>query len=138
MYTIDPAPGAFSKALETIPADTPIVMINILKFNDQAQYQTAEDEPCSGREAYGRYSKEAFKHLQTVDARVIWAGAAQWSVIAPAEEEWDEILMVKYPSIQKFVEMVMNPEYQALARHRTAALQNARLIATIEHSGKNA
>ena len=131
MYSIDPSPGAFSKALKTIPADTPVVMLNLLKFRQQAQYDDAS-QTCTGKEAYATYSKGAFEHLQETGAEVIFWGDAQAAVIAPEGEEWDEVLMVRYPSIQKFVEMVTNPEYQALSKHRTAALENARLIANIE------
>lgn len=133
MTSIDPNPGAFSDALNSIPADTPVVMLNLLKFRGQANYQDGTPA-CSGKEAYNTYSKQAFQHLQNIGAEVIWWGDAQASLIAPDGEEWDEVLMVRYPSIQKFVEMVMNPEYQKLSTHRTAALENARLIANIERT----
>lgn len=131
MPSIDPNPGAFSQALKDIPADTPVVMLNLLRFREQASY--ADDSaPCSGRDAYAIYSKNAFQHLQNIGAEVIWWGDAKASIIAPEGEQWDEVLMVRYPSIQKFVEMVTNPDYQAFTKHRTAALQDARLIANVE------
>jgi uncharacterized protein (DUF1330 family) len=131
MYSIDPQPGAFSAALKQLPKGQPVVMLNLLKFHEQAQYDD-ESEPCTGRQAYARYSQQAFEHVTAIGGDVIWVGDAKAALIAPPDESWDEVILVRYPSIEKFVEMVMNPEYQAFSKHRTAALENARLIATVE------
>ena len=135
MKPIDPDPGAFSAALKNLPKDKPVVMLNLLAFRDQAAYESDSEEssaPCSGREAYARYSKLAIKHVAGCGGQVIFMGAAQAPLVAPADETWDEVLLVRYPSIEAFVSMVMNPEYQQLARHRTAALAEARLIPMLE------
>ena len=49
-------------------------------------------------------------------------------------EQWDEVLLVRYPNIAAFFGMVMAPDYQAESIHRTAALRDARLICTVESS----
>lgn len=134
MKPIDPDPGAFSAALKNLPKDKPVVMLNLLAFRDQAAYDDGS-EPCSGRDAYARYSRQAIKHVAGCGGQVIFMGAAQAPLVAPAEERWDEVLLVRYPSIEAFVTMVMNPEYQALAKHRTAALEEARLIPMLEAGG---
>ncbi|WP_193162713.1 DUF1330 domain-containing protein [Microbulbifer hainanensis] len=131
MKTIDPDPGKFAEALASIPGDQPVVMLNLLRFRDRAVYDGVESD-CSGREAYQRYGEQAIAHLKRVGAELVWRGEARTALIAPAEEVWDEILLVRYPSIEKFVDMVKNSEYQQLAMHRTAALENARLIASLE------
>ena len=84
----------------------PIVMINLLRFRERAEYPPDADfAPCSGAE------------------------------IGPAEESWDEALLVEYPSRSAFATMVSDPDYQAAAVHRTAALADSRLIATTsEHA----
>lgn len=135
MKPIDPDPGAFSAALKSLPKDKPVVMLNLLAFRDQAAYAAGSEEssaPCTGREAYARYSKLAIKHVMGCGGEVIFMGAAQVPLVAPADEKWDEVLLVRYPSIEAFVAMVMNPEYQQLSRHRTAALEEARLIPMLE------
>ena len=53
-------------------------------------------------------------------------------VIAPEEEHWDEVLLVRYPSIQAFAKMLADPEYKEATKHRTAALAEARLICNQE------
>lgn len=133
MYTIDPTPGAFSEALKVIPKGQPVVMLNLLAFREQAKYEDGS-ESCSGREAYARYSRKAIKHVAACGGEVVFMGAATSHLVAPADEHWDEVLLVRYPSIDAFVGMVMNPEYQAFAGHRTAALHNARLIAMLENT----
>ena len=80
MKPIDPDPGAFSEALKTLPKDKPVVMLNLLAFRDQAAYEADSEEssvPCSGREAYARYSKLAIKHVAGCGGQVIFMGAAQ-------------------------------------------------------------
>jgi uncharacterized protein (DUF1330 family) len=52
-------------------------------------------------------------------------------VIGPLSEAWDEALLVRYPSRKSFMDMVAMPEYQNAAIHRTAALTDSRLIATV-------
>ena len=53
----------------------------------------------------------------------------QLALIAPEHEDWDELLLVHYPSPEAFLEMLADPDYQAATIHRTAALADSRLIA---------
>ena len=46
------------------------------------------------------------------------------------EEDWDEVLVVKYPSKDAFIEMAMDPEYLEILKHRTAGVLDSRLIYT--------
>ena len=134
MNTVDPDQGAFSRALKALPKDQPVVMLNLLACREQAVYDD-DSEPCSGRQAYARYSAQAIKHVAACGGEVVFMGAAQVPLVAPPHEQWDEVLLVRYPSIEAFVGMVMNPEYQAFAKHRTAALRDARLIPMLQGRG---
>ena len=49
-------------------------------------------------------------------------------------EEWDEVVVVKYPSRVSFVEMVRDPAYQEISRYRTEGLLDSRLILTKQPS----
>lgn len=131
MKTINPEPKTFSKLFASLPKDQPVVMLNLLKFRELANYENGE-APCSGREAYKKYSEQAIGHIKNMGGSLLWMGDAKMSVIAPTEEEWDEVLLVRYPSVEHFIQMVTNPEYQQLTQHRTAALEDSRLIATVE------
>ena len=48
---IDPNPQRLPEILASLPDDTPIVMLNLLRFNDTARYKDGEAD-YSGREAY--------------------------------------------------------------------------------------
>ena len=87
-------------------------------------------EPCSGREAYQRYAAVATGRIASVGGRLVWLGSAQHTLIGPEAERWDDAVLVEYPSRKAFLAMVSQPEYQAAAPHRTAALEDSRLIAT--------
>ena len=54
--------------------------------------------------------------------------AAQVALIAPEGEQWDELLLVRYPSKAAFLGMLADTEYRAATVHRTAALADSRLI----------
>jgi uncharacterized protein (DUF1330 family) len=134
MKSINPDPEQFKKALSTIPAGIPVVMLNLLKFRETALYTDGPSE-ISGRDAYMRYSEKAIRHVKDVGGMPIWMGKVYAEIIAPPGETWDEVLLVRYPSIEKFLEMVTNPSYRNCAVHRSAALEDSRLIATIESEG---
>ena len=130
--TIDPTGADLKRLATTVPADTPITMLNLLKFRAQAQYPAGSGHaPCTGREAYDqRYAPVALKHLKEMGAQPVFMGRALVSVIAPPDEQWDEVLLVNYPTLQAFLTMISKPDYQAAAIHRTAALEDSRLVAT--------
>jgi len=97
----------------------PIVMVNLLKF-----------KPDGGAESYRKYY-EGTKELMMGKAitRAVYRGDGLMTVIGG--EEWDEIALYEYPSIETFIEMNRNKEYQALVHYRTDALLDSRLYCTI-------
>ena len=97
----------------------PIVMVNLLKF-----------KPDGGAESYRKYY-EATKELMFGKAitRVVYRGNGLMPVIG--EEEWDEIALYEYPSIDAFLEMNSDQRYQEVLPLRTNALTDSRLYCTI-------
>jgi uncharacterized protein (DUF1330 family) len=131
MSTVEPSAERLQEFLEGAGDDAPVVMVNLLRYRERALYPDGfAAEPCSGREAYGRYGAVAVQRIASVGGRLIWLGSAQATVIGPDAERWDNVVLVEYPSRKKFIEMVSQPEYLAAAPHRTAALEDSRLIAT--------
>lgn len=128
---IDPNPQTLPAILASLADDTPIVMLNLLRFRDVARYKDG-DADYSGREAYQKYSEVAFGKVQGVGGEMVWKGRALAGVIAPEGEKWDSVLLVRYPSKQAFASMLADPEYREATRHRTAALEEARLVAMEE------
>lgn len=130
MATIDPSRESFRQLFVNTAPDQPVVMLNLLRFRDEAQYPLEHPEPaCSGREAYARYADNALKSVAAAGGRVLWQGRVRHALVAPADEPWDAMLLVEYPSAAAFMDMVRSPAYQAFTHHRTAALAEARLLA---------
>jgi len=123
---------AVAEALAGIPDGQPVVMINLLRYRERAAYPAGFDaEPCSGREAYRRYGQAAIGFISALGGQVVWEGSPKAVLIGPRDEQWHKALLVRYPSKQAFLAMVSNPDYQAITVHRTAALEDSRLIATV-------
>ena len=112
--------------LSALPPDKPVVMLNLLRFREQAAYSD-QQEACSGREAYKRYSQTSLQTIAAVGGSVIFSGKASASLIAPPGETWHQVFLVRYPSVAAFRAMLSMPQYQAAVRHRTAALEDSRL-----------
>ena len=79
-----------------------------------------------------RYGKKAVKLLEKVEARLLYFGKACAPLIAPEGEHWDDFFLIRYDSIEKFMELVADPEYRKITIHRTAALADSRLIISLE------
>ena len=130
MGTVNPTLDDIQRFARETPDDAPIVMLNLLRFRDRADYGAAPGGGVTGRKAYGRYSKAVLPLLFEVGGLPLWMGNARASVIAPEGESWDEVVLVHYPSRAAFVRMVTSEAYQAIMHHRTAALSDSRLIET--------
>jgi uncharacterized protein (DUF1330 family) len=133
MPSVEPTPAQMQRLLQDSARPGQVVMINLLRYRERADYPPDfEARPCSGREAYQRYGAVATVKVAEAGGRILWMGAVKTAVIAPEGEEWDDAILVQYPSRAAFVEMVARPDYQAAAPHRTAALADSRLILTEE------
>jgi uncharacterized protein (DUF1330 family) len=130
MATIDPTRESFSQLFANTAPDKPVTMLNLLRFKESAHYSADRAETaCSGREAYARYVGNALQSVKAAGGKVVWQGHACHALVAPADERWDEVLLVQYPSAAAFMDMVRSPAYQAFVHHRSAALDDARLFA---------
>jgi uncharacterized protein (DUF1330 family) len=129
--SIDPTADQV-RALRDTGGAQPITMVNLLKFRAQARYEDGDEAPCSGREAYARY-KHAF--TQTVgavsQAQVVFQGPVGLVFIGQAgqpETDWDEVLVVRYPTRAHFLAMMADPAYREALRHRYAGLERTVLL----------
>lgn len=118
-----------TKTLAALDQDSPVTMINFLRYRDIAHFQDRDEPPCTGLEAYQRYAAKAVALVESMGASVRLVSAAAASVCAPEGESWDDIIIVDYPSIRSFIGMADSPEYQSFCYLREAALADTRLIA---------
>ena len=130
MFYVLPEQGCLESFLEAYPTDVPVVMLNLLRFGEQAAYPPDhEAEPCSGQEAFGRYGQAVAPLLASWGAESVWQGQQAAMLIGPQDKDWHLAVLVRYPSAGAFVDMTTSEEYLAIVAHRTAALEDSRLIA---------
>ena len=128
--SVVPDRETFPAAIDELPKGVPVVMLNLLRFKDEAQYpEKYPHPPCSGAEAYQRYSDALERYVADVGGEVLSHGKALSPLIAPDGEDWDVMLLVRYPSAEAFKAMMAAPGYHEATAHRTAALVDSRLIA---------
>jgi uncharacterized protein (DUF1330 family) len=122
--SVHPSEAAMSLMAAANP-DEPVVMLNLLRYRAVALPGFGVDG-LSGREAYGVYGR-AFAELHPrFGGEPFWMGRGLNAVIG--EEEWDIIVLVRYPTRRQFVAMLNDPDYQRIAPIRAAALADSRLI----------
>lgn len=120
---IDPRGSDLKRLLAEDPGG-PVVMLNLLRFAD------------GGRESYTQYARalsETF--LARYGAEVLYAGDGSTVLVAEPGQEWDAVLLVRYPSRAAFSRMVADPEYQQVTHLRSQALTEAVLQATVPWAG---
>jgi len=126
--SIHPSPEQF-RAFSELDQATPITMLNLLRFREHAAPDSVA-AGMSGRDAYAEYAKRVGE-LPTD----IFRGKPQimleglMTLIGPTDEEWDEILIVRYDTISDFLLMATNEDYLVVSEWRTAALADSRLVA---------
>ncbi|BAL88220.1 hypothetical protein AMIS_30000 [Actinoplanes missouriensis 431] len=97
----------------------PVVMLNLLRFT------------ATGRDSYDQYARAVgTTFLPRYGGEVLYAGDGDTALVAEDGQQWDAVLLVRYPSREAFGRMVADPEYQQFTRLRTAALQEAVLQPT--------
>ena len=102
--------------------ETPIAMLNLLKFKEKAEYEDGRETNLTGKEAYGIYGNEVQEHLAKVGAETIFAGAVNRLMLGEVEDLWDTAVIARYPSRKAMLEMIMDSEYQESEKHRSAGL----------------
>lgn len=129
---VDPDRDQFD-AFKALDRDTPIEMLNLVTFNDLANYpgdHILARDGLTGAEAYASYGKESAPILHRVGGEIIWRAGFELTLIGPADESWDAMFIARYPDAKAFLAMVTDPDYQKAVVHRQAAVRTSRLIRT--------
>jgi uncharacterized protein (DUF1330 family) len=116
------------QALLGLGGDEPIVMLNLLKFHDRAQYDEPGHPDISGREAYMLYGAAMKPLVESKGGRMHFNARIDALVIGKVEELWDVAAIMEYPSRAAFVAIATSPEVQAIGVHRKAGLAGQLLI----------
>jgi hypothetical protein len=119
-----------------VPADTPIVMVNLVAFNAEAKYADAAVQPCSGREAYWQRYAPAFREAVAAEnvtgVSVLYRGGVAANIVGSSDQQWDAVAVVRYPSFAAFRKVIGSPLYKTKAApHREAALRAWEFMLTV-------
>jgi len=109
------------------PADTPVVMLNLLRFKERAD---APDAGLAGIEAYRLYGEPMRRIVEERGGRFLWMGRVDSFVIGASDVRFDTVALMEYPSRRVFVEIVNDPRVREIGAHRAAGLEGQWLIAT--------
>ncbi|WP_338466000.1 DUF1330 domain-containing protein [Novosphingobium sp. ZN18A2] len=127
---LDPSRENF-EIFKSLPRDTPIHMLNLLRYHDEAQYPEGHENAgkgWTGRRAYEEYGKTSGPHFAAVGGKIVWRGTFEATVIGPDDERWDDGFVAYYPDAASFLAMITNPEYQKAVVNRQAAVKTSRLV----------
>jgi hypothetical protein len=108
----------------------PMVMVNLLKFKDKAEYSDGSNADWTGKQAYLVYGAAVQKCLELVGGRAVFSGDVTGLILGEVEELWDMVALAYYPSPQAMMQMVGLPEYQGIEIHRFAGLKGQLNIRT--------
>ena len=116
---VDPRGTDLKRYLQEDPGG-PVVMLNLLRYAE------------GGRESYEQYA-EALRStfLPRYGGEILYAGEGSTVLVAEAGQDWDAVLLIRYPTRQAFSRMVADSEYQQVTALRTRALTEAVLQATV-------
>ena len=113
-----------------------VIMLNLLRFRDVADYtgspELAPENATSGREAYQKYIDHTLPFLQATGGEVMLMADGGEYFIGPTDERWDMVLLIRQNSVQDFLDFASNEDYQTGMGHRTAALEDSRLLPLVE------
>ena len=133
-----------NNAAKLIPENTPVVMINLIKFKPQTTYPEGTPYTAmSGEEAYATHYVSAFFEFFKSKAegseppfKVLFSGKPQTNLVAQpygGKETWDRVAILWYPDFATFRLWVESKEYkEGPLIHRLASLEDYRLYAAIE------
>ena len=99
--------------------DRPVVMVNLLKFKTGG-----------GAEEYAKYVSGLGPVFDKIGARILFSGQAATCFVGNGD--WDEVLLVEYPSPSTLLQMVRSEAYQAVVHHREAGLAGQICYAVVQ------
>jgi uncharacterized protein (DUF1330 family) len=127
---IDPTRESFN-AFKALPRDTPIEMLNLVRYRDRALYPEGHSHAgrnLTGAQAYAEYGRTSEPIFARVGGRTIWRGKMEAMLTGPASEQWDAAFIARYPNAGAFLAMITDPDYKLAVVHRQAAVLTSRLV----------
>ena len=115
-----------------LAVDGPVMMVNLLKFRERAEYADGRDPDISGEEAYMRYATEMRKLVEASGGRFVFGAKVEGLLLGKVETLWDTVGVVEYSSSAALLKIASSPEFLAIEVHRQAGLEGQLNITTSE------
>lgn len=113
-----------------------IVMLNLLRFRKVADYSANPElmpqKPITGEQAYQLYIEHTLPFLTASGGEILFMGESENFLIGPTNERWDAVLLIKQKSVDSFLNFENNRDYMKGIGHRTASLEDSRLLPIVE------
>jgi hypothetical protein len=127
---------AAGRALWERGIEGPVVMLNLLQLRAVADYalspELAPAAPISGAEALDRYVEHTLPYLRASGGELTFIAAGGPWLIGPEGERWDRAMLVRQASVAAFMAFAGDAGYLAGLGHRTAAVEDSRLLPLME------
>lgn len=120
--------------LLSLPADAPLAVLNLFKFNERARYQPEDpefgtpDADVSGREAFERYKLVSDAKIQAAGGRIAFRTPVDQVMIGTDAVDFDLVAVMFFPTRGAFVSIMGDPEVAATSRHRDASLSRHNML----------
>lgn len=138
---LDPTPQS-GAALIARKLEGEVLMLSLLRFREVADYTDdpylAPAAPISGWEAYQIYIDHTMPFLERSGGDLVLMAQGGTLLIGPPDERWDVAVLVRQRSLADFMVFASNQEYMAGIGHRTAALEDCRMLPLVELPGSRA
>jgi len=109
-----------------------VVMLNLLRFRETADYSAtpalAPEKAIGGAAAFQKYIQHTLPFLRETGGDVLFLGSGGNFLIGPPTERWDLVMLVRQQSVESFLAFATHEGYLAGIGHRTAALEDSRLL----------
>ena len=124
MISTEPT-SAQLKEMATVDLALPFDMINLLKYRPIAIYELEAENSKgrTGREAYNEYGKVVYPKIVELGGSLVYRGACDHLFVGDKKQDYDEFIVVHYPSRKAYLDMFHSPEYQGAIMHRKAGLE---------------
>jgi hypothetical protein len=113
-----------------------LVMLNLLRFREIADYsatpELAPDTAISGVAAFQKYIQYTLPYLRETGGDLLFLRSGGPLLIGPESERWDMVMLVRQHSVDSFLAFASHEAYLAGIGHRTATLEDCRLLPVIE------
>jgi hypothetical protein len=117
-----------------------VVMLNLLRFREIADYSVTPEllpnKPISGERAYQIYIEHTLPFLTKSGGEILFMGKGGPFLVGPINEHWDAVLLVRQNNVNSFLAFESNQDYMKGIGHRTAALEDSRLLPLVENKNE--